>query len=157
MSGVKIQINSLEALNRLIGDNSEMELEVKNAVIQSFAKTFIKAGENEPAILAEIQKMRGEALAHVQKIAEQEIGLIRDKSYPYRIIVSENSKELIRREAKVALAGLVDEYMEQIDVAKLIDDAFTSRVNREVDKRINTTVRALIESKVNDALRDILK
>lgn len=42
MSGVKIQINSLEALERLIGGNTEVEIELRGAIVQEFAKKHLK-------------------------------------------------------------------------------------------------------------------
>lgn len=39
----KIQINSLEALERLIGGDSELEFEIRNNVAQDFAKKHLKA------------------------------------------------------------------------------------------------------------------
>lgn len=40
---MKIQINSLEAVERLIGGDTEMEIEVRNSVVQEFAKKHLKA------------------------------------------------------------------------------------------------------------------
>ena len=38
----KIQINSLDALERLIGGDTELEIEVRNSVIQKFAEKHLK-------------------------------------------------------------------------------------------------------------------
>jgi len=38
----KIQINSLEALERLIGNDNELEIEIRNSVVQNFSKKFLK-------------------------------------------------------------------------------------------------------------------
>ena len=38
----KIQINSLEALERLIGGDTELEIEVRNSIVQEFAKKYLK-------------------------------------------------------------------------------------------------------------------
>lgn len=40
---VKIQINSIEALERLIGGDSAFEIEVRNSVVQDFSKKHLKA------------------------------------------------------------------------------------------------------------------
>lgn len=40
---MKIQINSLEALERLIGSDKNLEIEVKHSVVENFAKKHIKA------------------------------------------------------------------------------------------------------------------
>ena len=38
----KIQINSLEALERLIGNDNELEIELRNSIVQQFAKKHLK-------------------------------------------------------------------------------------------------------------------
>lgn len=39
---IKIQLNSLEALERLIGGDSELEIDIRNSVAQAFAKKHLK-------------------------------------------------------------------------------------------------------------------
>lgn len=38
----KIQINSLEALERLIGNDNELEIEIRNSIVQNFTKKYLK-------------------------------------------------------------------------------------------------------------------
>jgi len=40
---VKIQIASLEALERLIGGDSELEIEIRNSIVQAFTNKHLKA------------------------------------------------------------------------------------------------------------------
>lgn len=44
---MKIQLNSLEALERLIGGDSEVEIEIRNSIVQEFTKKHLKALVNE--------------------------------------------------------------------------------------------------------------
>lgn len=60
---MKIQINNLEALERLIGDDKEMEIQVKSSIINEFAKRHIKSVANseiikniETSVLNEMKK-----------------------------------------------------------------------------------------------------
>lgn len=76
---MKIQINSLVALERLIGDDKEMEITVKTSVINEFAKSYIKSVANseivdtiKKAILDEVKKTNYFGL------------LVQDKSNHYR-------------------------------------------------------------------------
>ena len=43
MNSVTIQINSLEALERLIGNDAELEINIRNAIVQKFTKKHLKA------------------------------------------------------------------------------------------------------------------
>jgi ribulose bisphosphate carboxylase small subunit len=44
---MKIQINNLEALERLIGGDTELEIEIRNSVVQDFAKKHLKSVAKE--------------------------------------------------------------------------------------------------------------
>ena len=41
--GIKIQLNSLEALERLIGGDSEIEIEIRNSVAEKFSQKYLKS------------------------------------------------------------------------------------------------------------------
>lgn len=43
---MKIQINSLEALERLIGGDNELEIEIRNSVVEEFSKKHLKSIAN---------------------------------------------------------------------------------------------------------------
>ena len=42
MSGIKLQINSLEALERINGGESEIEVELRSSIVQEFSKRHLK-------------------------------------------------------------------------------------------------------------------
>lgn len=44
---IKIQINSLEALERLIGGNTEAEMDIRNSVVQAFTERHLKSIANQ--------------------------------------------------------------------------------------------------------------
>jgi hypothetical protein len=47
MSGIKIQINSLEALERLIGGDTELEIDLRRTIVQEFTNKHLKALSKE--------------------------------------------------------------------------------------------------------------
>ena len=49
---IKIQINNLEALERLIGGDTETEIEIRNSIVQEFAKRHLKAVAQEQITMA---------------------------------------------------------------------------------------------------------
>lgn len=46
-NNVTIQINSLEALERLIGKDNELEVSIRNSIVQDFSKHYLKSVANE--------------------------------------------------------------------------------------------------------------
>ena len=45
MSKVVLQINSIDVIERLIGGDSEVEVDIRNNVVQRFAEKHLKATE----------------------------------------------------------------------------------------------------------------
>ncbi len=53
-----IQINSLEALERLIGGDSQVEIDVRNNIVQAFAEKHLKALAGSSQINVAISAIR---------------------------------------------------------------------------------------------------
>lgn len=75
MSGtVKIQINHLDALVRLIGNNSDLEVELRNNVVDKFEKKYLKglAAESLARITPWMESLKQSCVNQIEK----EIGKI---------------------------------------------------------------------------------
>ena len=48
--GIKIQINSLEALERLIGGDNELEISIRDNIVQEFTNKYLKGLVNSDKI-----------------------------------------------------------------------------------------------------------
>ncbi len=57
MNKLTIQINNLEALERLIGGDSEVEVEIRNSVIQNFAEKHLKPLANCDVVTSTMRKI----------------------------------------------------------------------------------------------------
>ncbi len=55
---VKLQINSKEALERLIGGDSQLEIELRNSIVQEFAEKYLKAVANSEVIDSKLEKLK---------------------------------------------------------------------------------------------------
>lgn len=55
---VKIQINSLDALERLIGGDTEMEIDIRGTIVQEFAKKHLKGVADEAFIKNEADAIK---------------------------------------------------------------------------------------------------
>lgn len=64
---MKIQINSLAALERLIGGDSALEIEVRNSVVQEFVKRHLKALATSEPVKCAIEATRQKILDEVTK------------------------------------------------------------------------------------------
>lgn len=147
---MKIQINSKEALERLIGDDKEMEIAIKNAVINQFAKQYLKSVANDEilqelkaAVLAEVE---AEVAKHVECVPAY--GMSRFKARP-------ELKEAVKDATVEALRELVKEAIEEqmSDVEKEVKgllgyklDIICNKVSeRNIDRLVQSKLRKLIE------------
>lgn len=54
----KIQINTLAALERLIGGDNELEIEIRNSIVQEFAKKHLKAVANSDQVSKTLDQIK---------------------------------------------------------------------------------------------------
>lgn len=73
----KIQINSLEALERLIGNDNELEIQVRNNIVQEFAKKHLKAIANETTFQNEITTFKRKLQEEFDKKLEESIDTVK--------------------------------------------------------------------------------
>lgn len=62
---MKIQINSLEALERLIGGDTQVEIEIRNSIVQEFTKKYLKSLVSET--------LANQVIKEAVKVARHEI------------------------------------------------------------------------------------
>lgn len=147
---MKIQINSKEALERLIGDDKEMEIAIKNAVINQFAKQYLKSVANDEimrelkvAVLAEVE---AEVARHVERAPVYGVSQFKARA---------GLKEAIQNATKEALRDLVKETIEnqmpavEEEVKQALGyklDIICDRVSeRNIDRLVQNKLRKLIE------------
>ncbi|WP_289739325.1 hypothetical protein [Paramuribaculum intestinale] len=147
---MKIQINSKEAHERLIGDDKEMEIAIKNAVINQFAKQYLKSVANDgilqelkAAVLAEVE---AEVARHVERIPAY--GMSRFKARPeLKEAVQDTTKEALRELVKEA----IEERMSDVEgeIKQLLGyklDIICDKVSeRNIDRLVQSKLRKLIE------------
>lgn len=88
--GVKIQINSLEALERLIGGDTELEIDIRESIIYNFASKHLKS------IVGEVMNKYEQDL---KKDFEKEIKSLFNNSNT-KSVLSIDSTSRIRQEVK---------------------------------------------------------
>lgn len=69
----KIQINSLAALERLIGGDTELEIDLRRSVVEAFAKKHLKAVAMALPIEAEMKKLTDLAIMEAREVMSRVI------------------------------------------------------------------------------------
>lgn len=154
---MKIQINSLEALERLIGDDKEMEFAIKESILNGFAKKYLKSVANSEA-MAEVE---AKVLAELKETGYYGI-LEKRPCSPLNIysntFLSDKAKELIRLQINREIDSLISDEVSKIretiaqDIRSRLDLmalSVSQCIREEVQKE---TIEKLVQKKLKDLL-----
>lgn len=144
MAPVKLQINSLAALERLIGGDSDLELEMRNSIVQEFSKKYLKGVAER--ICGNIESV---ARQECTKVAQNFLGKSGWNGYNYSFQLTSDAKEAIQYQVDLEIAGLVQEMVNKKDIEKI--------VQKEVDRRIDAQVKELVNQEVKEKLAEVVK
>lgn len=154
----KIQINSLEALERLIGNDTELEIQVRNNIVQEFAKKHLKAIANETtfqneivifkkALQEEFDKKLGESIATVKRYYDG--GNIEKVTLHPEIkaVIDKQVREKIDGQISEAVEGGIKHWEQDVNinerVKKRMDFYITQHINEEVKNRLQELAKKL--------------
>lgn len=155
---MKIQINSLEALERLIGNDKEMEIAVKQSVLNEFAKKHLKSIANSEAmqrIAGQVNKeLRETGFYGILEKGTSSNSILGDTSY-----LSPKAKELVKRQVGREMDAIISSEISKIRETIILD--INSRLNimaSSVSECIREEVqKETIEKLVHKKLRDLLE
>lgn len=153
---MKIQINSLAALERLIGDDKEMEFAVKDSIINTFAKNYLKSIAHseiidalKKAVLYELEKdlnlvvERTSSWAGCTYKAKPELKEAVDKA------AKEALNEIVKEAVNEKMAGINEEVNQRVGYALDCICAKVAEVNidRLVRERLTKMLNQTTEGK----------
>lgn len=154
---MKIQINSLEALERLIGNDKEMEFVIKESILNGFAKKYLKSVANS------------EAMTKIASVVKEELrktgfyGLLETRKVSGLNIFTENvlsdeAKNLIKIRIRNEINDIISEEVSKIretivqDInsrLNLMATSVSQCIREEVQKE---TIDKLVQKKLKDLL-----
>lgn len=152
---MKIQINSLAALERLIGDDKEMEITVKSSIINEFAKSYIKSVANSEIV----NTIKNAVLEEVKKT--NYFGLLERRTSSHwstEYLLSKDAKELVKTQVRREMDQLISETVGPIR-EEIVDDirgrldlmslSVSQCIREEVQKE---TIEKLVQKRLKDLL-----
>jgi hypothetical protein len=129
MSDIKIQINSLEALERLIGGDSQLEMDIRNSVVQEFTKRHLKS-----LTLTETGDKIG---VLVKRAVEAEI------------------EKFIKRERYDSKVAVKDEGLKAA-IVKEVHDTISQYVSKAIESQ-KANINDMVKDRVEDEVGTIVK
>ena len=142
-NSVKIQINSKDALERLIGGDNALEIEIRNSVVQDFSKKHLKS-------LAESQETLWRSLvdAAIKKKLENVIQYSRNSG---QMVLTPTMDQAIADSIKSQIESVtwkIWESMKTEVVKTMVEDLMKGTSKDYLNKLIEEKARQLIEKKL---------
>ena len=144
-NSLTLQINSLEALEKLIGGDTQVEIDIRNNIVQAFAEKHLKslAGSNE------IQTVLSAIKASIQEDARKEcqrlFGMYQSSWKHNTVILNEDLKALLKEEVQKEISSFMESYISEL-VAK--PESLRDKLERYVKVLTNNIISAELESKI---------
>lgn len=144
---IKIQIASKEALERLIGGDSEVEVEVRESIVQNFTKTHLKSL---------VKSITDEGWG---KFIRSEI-FEKSKNYPYQEVLKEEHKTKMRGEILLKLEQeiykLVENTYKSLDVENRITKMIEQKAQNLADIFLSQNIEKRVEERANQIIKERL-
>lgn len=156
MSQLTLQINSLEALERLIGNDTECEIAIRNRVVQDFAKKHLKSIANETTFQQEIHSFKQALQKEFDAKMEEAIATVK------RYYTGGNIEKItLHPEVKAKIDTQVRENIDQ-RIAKEVETgiefwAKDASIERRIKERMDYHVTQHINQEVKNRLQDLAK
>ncbi len=146
----KIQINSLAALERLIGNDNELEIEIRNSVVQLFVKKHLKA-------LANKDLMEKAAIAVQNAISDEFLNEIKTdtlykSTWRFKKEILDNLRSDLQWQAQEELRNLVSEVIEEQKVKDTIGASLNNAAELISNQLTDTVLTKRLDDLVNAKL-----
>lgn len=138
----KIQINSLEALERLIGGDSEFEIEIRNSVVQEFAKKHIKC-------LAQNFSFRDSSI--ITKLIQDEVKNCIGEEHYFNNTIKLNQKyivyiqQVIEQKIKDIVVKTTTDVFDTFNLEKMTENRLKLLTIQTVDELVKTKLKKISE------------
>ena len=145
---MKIQINSLAALERLIGGDSELEIEIRNSIVQEFTKKYLKSVA-EKVLESEVAVLTKGIKETFQQEAQSAIGEMKNSGYYSQTFVPNESFK----------KAITEQVQQQVDkqISAAIDARFTEVAKKGVEEQIDYRIKRLMADSFGRTIEEKLK
>jgi queuine/archaeosine tRNA-ribosyltransferase len=147
MNKLTLQINNLEALERLIGGDSQIEIDIRNSVVQKFAEKHLKPLANSPLIEDTVHKLNKEITAQISDQCAKSIASFKKYSDGslYDVKLHPEIKTNINREIE---SKIYEKVSELVTIA-ISESNLDSIVQRTVERVTENHVKQLLRNKLD--------
>jgi len=150
--GTTIQINSLEALERLIGGETELEISIRNSVVQNFVKKHLKAIADEHIVAHaenEIKKLVNDTI--IEKVGSTYSSGTRLKEDVRKMITDQ-----INHETKTVIRDMVSKTVIECSTIERINILIEDQAELIINSITGENLAIRLDKMVNQKLKEKL-
>jgi len=153
MKGITIQINSVEALERLLGGDSELEVSLRQSVAVEMASRNLKAVLQDPVYLGILGSLKRDLQSQAEKQIEQEMATITQDRYGSRTFkIKPDILAMIKGEVSGSLFPVITDTIKTAMESYNIPAIVRAEVKKYVDSLIKQELVQAFNEKIAKAL-----
>lgn len=154
MNNLTLQINSKEALERLIGGDTKTEIDIRNSVVQKFAEKHLKPIVNSAPVTDTINQIKQHAQKYIAEACVKEIASFKYSfgNYIQDIKLHPEIESIIKSKIKESIDKLIIERVNAAIEQYYNEAVLTKRINVMMDHNI----KVLVNEKIKERL-DVIK
>lgn len=146
-----LQINSLAAMERLIGGTTDVEVDIRNSVVQKFAEKHLTAVANSPIIERTANEIKQNIDKQIAEKCEREIGTVKRNYYgsvesvKLNTAVTDEIDKQVRAKIDAIIAKAVQSALDKFTASKDLESKVQERFAYYANDIINQAVKAKLE------------
>ena len=138
---MKLQINSLAALERLIGGDSEVEIEIRGSVVQKFAERHLKAVANSDGLKKQLDSLSSALSDKASQQMAEAIGVFktdfgRTQLVRLRPDVTDRINVMVQNAVSDMIREEVMKVISNTDIPKIVNQCVTHNMKYAVDAAV---------------------
>lgn len=149
---VNVQINDLNGIANLIKNDPDLEIKIKNSVINGFCKNYLK-GIFDDNIKTKLMYGITEELKN-----NDYFGLLVKDGNPWsnRMVLSNNTKDRIRNFINIEAEEVINKYIKekiseiQTNLDETINYFINTKIGEIIDKKIDNVIKEKLASALNN-------
>lgn len=150
-SGIKIQINSLEALERLIGGDTSIEMQIRSSIVQEFTKKHLKS-------LATTDLINNLGSAVKKEIIDTFFTEIKGSGWsPNYYSLNDRAKDILKKECDWAVDGAFRELIQQEIGAHKTREEIKKHLEYQSDYIVNELSKSNLQARLDKMVDAKLK
>lgn len=149
---MKIQINSLQALERLIGNDNQLEIDIRNSVVQDFTKKHLKSLVTTNLMLDIAETVKNEIRSEFFEIVTS--------GYSSKAVFKSDTLDQLKSDLHTAarreLTDIVNDIIAEYSVDTTIKDKLTIAAQEISDQLTSKNLEARLNRMVDQRLKEKL-